>query len=82
MTKYKAFLMSKTVWAAILAAGLGAYKLIAPSYHWDVAWLPGAEYILGALGLYGLRVANSTLGTAPTAPDNVVPTDTGLQAPR
>ena len=73
MQKYKGYLASKTVWAAILAALLGAYKLTAPSYHWDTSWVPGVEYALGAFGLYGLRTANTTLGAAPTQPDNVVP---------
>jgi hypothetical protein len=72
MQKYKSYLASKTVWAAIIAAALGGYKLVAPSYHWDVSWVPGVEYVLGAFGLYGLRTATTTLGTPPTT-DNVVP---------
>lgn len=86
-TKFKSLLASKTIWTAIIAAVLGGYRLIAPSYHWDIAWMPGAEFILGAFGLYGLRVANTTLTpgglppVTPTPPDNIVPSPAPVPAP-
>lgn len=72
--KFKGYLLSKTIWAAVIGALLGAYQLTAPNYGWDTKWLPGAEMILGALGLYGLRTATTTLGKpTPGTADNIVP---------
>ncbi|GGR39779.1 hypothetical protein [Deinococcus ruber] len=79
--KAKPFWQSKTFWAAVFAALIGGYRLIAPNYHWDIGWVPAAEYILTGLGLWGIRTANTTIGQpTPTTPDNVVPsTPAGLE---
>lgn len=76
--KAKPFWQSKTFYAALFAALIGAYQLIAPSYHWDTRWVPGVEALLAALGVWGVRTATTTIGppsgpAAPTSPDNVVP---------
>ena len=85
MTKYKSVLSSKTFYASLIAALVGVYNIVAPSQKWP--GIPNEVFaVLGALGLWGVRSADSTLlvpgQTPPVQPDNVVPSDTGLQAPR
>lgn len=80
-TKTKRPWQSKTFWASFLAGLIGAYRVMAPKYHWDVGWVDGAVIFLGAVGLWGVRTADSTITATPTpdpAVDNVVP-DAGKQ---
>lgn len=82
MTKYKSLLASKTFWASLIAALVGIYNIVAPGQKWPA--IPNEVFaVLGAFGLWGVRTADSTIltpgKTAPTAPDNVVPSKGGLE---
>lgn len=53
--KYKQWWKSKTIWVAVVAGALGVIQAFG---------VPVPEYvyaILGAFGLYGLRVADKTI---------------------
>lgn len=65
---------SKTFWAVIITLGVTAYNALAPQQHWPL--VPQEWYaVLAALGLWGVRTADTTISTQPyvAAPDNVVP---------
>lgn len=75
-TPTKPIWQSKTFWAALLTALIGAYRVMAPNYGWDTGWIEGAVIILAGLGLWGIRMADTTLTTTrptPDAPANVLP---------
>ncbi len=80
MAKYKSYLASKTFWALVVALVVAVYNAVAPIRHWPA--IPAELFaVLGALGLWGIRSADSTLllpgQKAPVlTPDNVVPTPT------
>ena len=70
----KKWYASKTLWTAIITVLVTAYNGVAPGQDWPA--IPEAVYaLLGAFGLYSLRVANTTISGSvpPAAPDNVVP---------
>lgn len=74
----KPWYQSRTWWSCFFAGIIGAYQTIAPAYHWDDKWVPGATIVLGALGLWGVRTATSTVQGPlspgqPAQPDNVLP---------
>lgn len=77
MIKFKSYWQSKTFWALLATAVIGGYKVIAPRYGLDDRWVEGAIYVLTALGIWGVRTANTSIGTPtapiPEGPNNVVP---------
>lgn len=85
----KPWYTSKTIWAAVVTALVAIYKAIAPTFGWPVDFLPTLEGVLIAVGLYGLRTANTTIGgtetTPPSSPvieqpNNIVPGPTPNQS--
>lgn len=75
--KVKPWWTSKTLWAAVVTVLVTVYNAVADSQPgWPA--IPEQIYaLLGAVGLYGIRTASTTIGTptttAPMTPDNVIP---------